>query len=199
MKANRFLYIFCTSKGGFAPFRSLSQSSNSVDAALPRRLKCCFQPRFLVLLLALGGTGGCSVAPDRPAGKETLSPCGWLPNCVNSASGRGLQAVAPIQANARQWQALKAWIVQQPDWEIVIDDISYIQAIVKTPLMRFRDDVQLQFDTDSKLIQVRSSSRLGISDLGTNYRRVEALRKVLYPVAASRQPNGATLQSNLHH
>ena len=189
MKANRFLYIFYTSKGGFAPFRSLSQSSNSVDSAVPSRLKCCFQPRFLVLLLALGG----------PAGKETLSPCGWLPNCVNSASGRGLQAVAPIQANARQWQALKAWIVQQPDWEIVIDDISYIQAIVKTPLMRFRDDVQLQFDTDSKLIQVRSSSRLGISDLGTNYRRVEALRKVLYPVAASRQPNGATLQSNLHH
>ena len=161
--------------------------------------KPSFQTHFLTLLPALVVAAGCSSAPNRPDSDTALPACGWLPNCVNSASGRGLQAVAPIQANARQWQALKAWIVQQPDWEIVIDDISYIQAIVKTPLMRFRDDVQLQFDTDSKLIQVRSSSRLGISDLGTNYRRVEALRKVLYPVAASRQPNGATLQSNLHH
>jgi uncharacterized protein (DUF1499 family) len=198
MRANLFLYNFCTSRGGFAPFRSLSPWSNSIDSALARRLKSCFQTRFLVLLLALGGTGGCSVAPDRPAGKATLAPCGWLPNCVNSASGRGLQAVDPIRANDRQWQALKAWIVRQPDWEIVIDDICFIQAVVKTPLMRFRDDVQLQLDMDSKLIHVRSSSRLGFSDLGTNYRRVEALRKVLYPVAASRQTNGATLQSRLH-
>jgi len=161
-------------------------------------LRSCFQPRFLVLLLALGGVGGCSVAPDRPAGKATLAPCGWLPNCVNSASGRGLQAVDPIEANARQWQALKAWIVRQPDWEIVIDDSSFIQAIVKTPLMRFRDDVQLQFDPDIELIQVRSSSRLGISDTGTNYRRVEALREVLYPAAARRQTSDVNLQSNLH-
>jgi len=161
-------------------------------------LRCCFQTRFLVLLLALGGAGGCSVAPDRPAGKATLTACGWLPNCVNSASGRRLQAVDPIEANARQWQALKVWIVRQPDWEIVIDDSSFIQAIVKTPLMRFRDDVQLQFDPDIELIQVRSSSRLGISDTGTNYRRVEALREVLYPAAARRQTSGVNLQSNLH-
>ena len=115
-----------------------------------------------------------------------------------TATGRGLQAVDPLEANARQWQALKAWIVHQPDWEIVIDDSSFIQAIVKTPLMRFRDDVQLQFDPDIELIQVRSSSRLRISDTGTNYRRVEALREVLYPAAARRQTSGVNLQSNLH-
>jgi len=48
------------------------------------------------------------------------------------------------------------------------------------------------------LIQVRSSSRLGISDTGTNYRRVEALREVLYPAAARRQTSDVNLQSNLH-
>jgi uncharacterized protein (DUF1499 family) len=146
--------------------------------------KGCLQPRFLALLLALGVTVGCSSTPDKPAGNAGLAPCGWLPNCVNSASGHGLQAVDPIQANDAQWQQIKAWIARQPDWEIVIDDSYFIQAIVKTPLMRFRDDVQLQFDPDIGLIQVRSSSRLGISDLGTNYRRVEALRAVLHPAAA---------------
>jgi uncharacterized protein (DUF1499 family) len=64
--------------------------------------------------------------------------------------------------------------------------------------MRFRDDIQLQFDPDSKLIQVRSSSRLGISDLGTNYRRVEALREVLEPAASSGRTSGANVRSNVH-
>jgi len=156
------------------------------------------QRRLLALLLALGATGGCSSAPDKPAGKAALEPCGWLPNCVNSVSGQGLQAVDPITANDRQWQQLKTWMARQPNWEIVIDDDNFIQAIVKTPLMRFRDDVQLQFDPDSELIQVRSSSRLGISDLGTNRRRVEALREVLDPAAANERASGADSRSNLY-
>ena len=168
------------------------------DSVVTRPLKSCPQPRFLALLLALGATGGCSSTPDKPAGKEALAPCGWLPNCVNSVSGQGLQAVDPIKANNGQWQQIKTWIARQPDWEIVIDDSYFIQAIVKTPLMRFRDDVQLQFEPDIELIQVRSSSRLGISDLGTNYRRIEALREVLDPAAASGRTSGANAPSSLH-
>jgi len=160
--------------------------------------KACVQPRFLALLLALGAIGGCSSTPDKPAGKAALAPCGWLPNCVNSASGHGLQAVDPIKADDAQWQQIKTWIALQPDWEIVIDDGDFMQAVAKTPLMRFRDDVQLQFDPDIGLIQVRSSSRLGISDLGTNYRRVEALRAVLSPAAASGRTSGTSARSNAH-
>jgi len=168
------------------------------DSAVTRPLKSCPQPGFLALLLALGATVGCSGTPDKPAGKAALAPCGWLPNCVNSVSGQGLQAVDPIKANNGQWQQIKAWIAGQPDWEVVIDDSYFIQAIVKTPLMRFRDDVQLQFDPDIELIQMRSSSRLGISDLGTNYRRIETLREVLDPAAAGGQRSGANARSNLH-
>jgi len=47
--------------------------------------------------------------------------------------------------------------------------------------MKFRDDVQLLFLPDDRLIQVRSSSQLGLSDLGTNARRVEALREQIRP------------------
>lgn len=165
---------------------------------LKNPLKFCPQYGFLPLLLALCATGGCSSTPDKPAGKEALEPCGWLPNCVNSVSGHGLQAVDPIKANDRQWQQLKIWITSQPDWEILIDDDYFIQGIVKTPLMRFRDDVQLQFDPDIELIQVRSSSRLGISDLGTNYRRIELLREVLRPIATNRKMRDANPRSDLH-
>jgi len=56
-----------------------------------------------------------------------------------------------------------------------------MQAIVTTPLMKFRDDVQLLFLPDDQLIQVRSSSQIGLSDLGTNARRVEILRDQINP------------------
>ena len=160
--------------------------------------KSSLQTRFLTLLPALVVAAGCSSVPGRPDGDTALPACGWLPNCVNSESGRGLQAVDPITAKDGQWQELKAWVVHQPDWEMVTDDGNFIQAIVRTPLMRFRDDVQLHFYPDIELIQVRSSSRLGISDLGTNYRRIEALREVLNPIAASEQTNGVTPRSHTH-
>lgn len=125
--------------------------------------------------------GGCSSAPDKPAGMRELPECGALPNCVNTLSGSGLQASEPLKANAGQWQGLKSWIARQDGWEIIVDDADFVQAVVKTPVMGFRDDVQLLFLPDLQLIHVRSSSRLGLSDLGTNARRVETLRAQLAP------------------
>ena len=129
-----------------------------------------------VLLLA-----GCTSSPGKPQNRQVLPECGWLPNCINSQSGRGAQASEPISASTEQWQKLKTWIALQEDWKITVDDGNFMQAIVTTQLMKFRDDVQLLFVPDDQLIQVRSSSRLGLSDLGTNARRVETLREQLKP------------------
>ena len=120
--------------------------------------------------------GACTGVPTRPMATQALSECGWLPHCVNSQSGRGVQAIGPIKADTEQWQKLRTWIVGQPEWKVTVDDGDFIQAVVTTPGLRFRDDVQLLFLPESQLIQVYSSSRLGISDLGTNARRVEKLR-----------------------
>lgn len=125
--------------------------------------------------------GGCTSPPGKPATMQVLPECGALPNCVNTQSGRGVQAADPLIANADQWLELKAWVAQQQDWEIIVEDDYFIQAVVKTPVLRFRDDVQLLFLPAGQLIQVRSSSRLGISDLGVNARRVELLRDQLAP------------------
>ena len=132
-------------------------------------------------LAAVLSLGGCSNSPSKPQNPQVLPECGWLPNCINSQSGRGAQASEPIRANAEQWQKLKAWIALQEDWEITVDNSNFMQAIVTTPLMNFRDDVQLLFLPDDRLIQVRSSSQLGLSDLGTNARLVESLRDQLKP------------------
>ena len=119
---------------------------------------------------------GCTSAPQTPATGAALPDCGILPNCVNSELAEGGKSIAPLEAGEQQWEQLKKWIAAQEDWTITTDTGDFVQAVVKTPLMRFRDDVQLRFDKDQGVIHVRSSSRLGISDMGTNRRRVETLR-----------------------
>jgi uncharacterized protein (DUF1499 family) len=151
--------------------------SNSRNPATGMQLALHLSCTLAAMLLL----AGCTSSPSKPATLQVLPECGWLPNCVNSQSGRGAQASEPIRANAEQWQQLKAWIAQQEDWEITVADGNFIQAVVKTPLMGFRDDIQLLFLPDDQLIQVRSSSRLGLSDMGTNARRVETLREQLMP------------------
>lgn len=92
----------------------------------------------------------------------------------------------PLQATALQWQQLKKWIASQQDWTITTDTGDFVQAVVKTPMMRFRDDVQMLFVEDAGVIHMRSSSRLGIGDMGTNRRRVEMLRSQLEGEAPDR-------------
>lgn len=128
----------------------------------------------------------CTSAPEKPAPGAGLPACGLLPNCVNSDSGEGARAIAPLPATTAQWQQLKQWLANQDDWSIITDRGNFLQAVVKTPLMRFRDDVQLLFDEQAGLIQVRSSSRLGISDMGANRKRVERLRDHLSAARAHR-------------
>ena len=135
---------------------------------------------LLTIILA-----GCTSAPEQPGADAVLPPCGMLPNCVNSDSGTGGSAIAPLQATTEQWQALKRWLAAQDDWTITVETADFVQAVVKTPLMQFRDDVQLAFKQQAGDIQVRSSSRLGISDMGVNRRRIESLRAHLASEAAA--------------
>ena len=138
------------------------------------------RPTNITIKIILAATilffSGCSKPPMVPENSRSLSPCGNLPNCINSESGRGLQSSNPVKANAEQWAMLKAWIRQQKDWQIIVEDESFIQAVVSTPVLKFKDDIQLLYMAESNLIHLRSSSRLGLSDLGTNANRVEKLR-----------------------
>ena len=160
----------------FRTLQGLNVSSLSMEG-----MKLNTRTRYVQMLVPVLLLGGCSSAPDKPVMLQGLPECGSLPNCVNTWSGRGVQAGEPLMATAEQWQRLKSWVARQDDWEVIVDDGYFIQAVVKTPVMRFRDDVQLLFLPDLQLIQVRSSSRLGFSDLGTNALRVETLRDQLAP------------------
>ena len=78
--------------------------------------------------------------------------------------------------------AAKAWPLVRKTLEtwrrttIVAFEDRYLHARCETPLMRFVDDLELLLDADGKTVGVRSASRVGYSDLGTNRKRVEHLR-----------------------
>jgi len=49
----------------------------------------------------------------------------------------------------------------------------------QNPLLRFVDDLEFQYSPDEDVIHMRSASRLGYSDFGTNRKRLESIRERL--------------------
>ncbi len=110
--------------------------------------------------------GGLKACPDRP-------------NCVNSQATDAGHAIAPLAFRgdaAAAVKALAAIVAATPGATIVKAHENYLQATFATPTMGFVDDVEFHADAARNVIDVRSASRLGHSDLGANRKRVEALR-----------------------
>lgn len=112
------------------------------------------------------------------AGK--LAPCPNSPNCVVSQGTQDREhAIAPISYTVDKATALaklKAVIAAQPRATLIEQTEDYLYAEFTSQLMGFVDDVEFYFDSDEPVIQVRSASRLGESDLGVNRKRIEAIR-----------------------
>lgn len=111
-----------------------------------------------------------------------LSPCAASPNCVSSDAGDNDHAIPPLVITGKAdsvWQALVAYIEAQPRWKITVREPNYLRAESRTLLLRFVDDVEFNFRPAEGQIAMRSASRIGYSDLGTNRRRLEAVRQAL--------------------
>lgn len=66
--------------------------------------------------------------------------------------------------------------------KLITNAPNYLYAQYTTPLMKYVDDVEFWFDPNNNVIQVRSASRLGKSDLGANRKRIEVVRAALATV-----------------
>jgi hypothetical protein len=80
-------------------------------------------------------------------------------------------------------------------WEVVAHnrDAGRIEAIATTRLMRFKDDVvvRLREDRAGTRVDVRSKSRLGRGDLGTNARRIRRYLAALTQIHTSQHQAAA--------
>jgi uncharacterized protein (DUF1499 family) len=110
-----------------------------------------------------------------------LAPCPNSPNCVVSQGNPDADhAIAPLQYSgdgAAAMAKLVAVIQAMPRTNVVQQTDDYLYAEFTSQLMGYVDDVEFYLDSAESVIQVRSASRLGQSDLGVNRKRVEAIRR----------------------
>lgn len=136
-------------------------------------------PRLAALL------GGALLAMSQPTDEADLAQgrlraCPPSPNCVSSQADDAAHRVEPLAFQGDPSAAmdrLRRAIVSLPRAKIVTATPSYIHAEFTSRLFRFVDDVELLLDPERRVVDVRSASRVGYSDLGANRKRVEALRE----------------------
>lgn len=107
-------------------------------------------------------TSQAALYPDHP--QRAYSDVAPLP-----LRGNGPATIAKINAVVGGMEGAK----------IVKSDPDYLYAQFTTRLMKFVDDVEFWYDPTAGVIQVRSASRVGKSDLGVNRKRIEAVRAAL--------------------
>ncbi|MEO8166465.1 MAG: DUF1499 domain-containing protein [Betaproteobacteria bacterium] len=104
------------------------------------------------------------------------------PNAVCSQATGGYHQIAPLTYKGtleQAMKALKAIVENTPHTQIVELKNDYLYAEFASALVGFVDDVEFYFPQNANIIDVRSASRLGYSDLGVNRKRIETIRAEL--------------------
>lgn len=140
---------------------------------------------FLVAVLVLAAVWLANALAPVPAHVGhtggALRPAPGRPNWVASFSDEPARRVEPFRFEGDAAAALarvKAAALAAGG-RLRAETPDYLHFTFTTPLLRFVDDVEFVLDREARVIHVRSGSRVGHSDLGTNRRRVENLRRGL--------------------
>ncbi len=123
-----------------------------------------------------------NTAPKLGVDNGELSPLGSRPNSVSTQTDKNSKRVEAIPfelAPAQQMSKVASVLEAMPGAKIKQQADAYLYAVFTSPLMRFKDDVEVYLDTEAKLVHFRSASRVGYSDLGVNRKRYEEFAKRL--------------------
>ena len=110
------------------------------------------------------------------------------PNCVSSMADNAdsehyIEPFSYTGLSRKEAIEKMAEILEQEErCRIIRVDENYIHAEFRSKLFRFVDDAEFYFPQDEQVVQVKSASRLGYSDLGVNRKRIEHLREVFKSV-----------------
>ena len=100
-----------------------------------------------------------------------LAPCPSPAHCA--------RVEWPVADPQAALAALVPVIEATPRTELVEQGNGYLHATASSAFFGFVDDLELYADTERSVLQARSVSRLGDSDLGVNSRRLDALHQAL--------------------
>ena len=107
-----------------------------------------------------------------------LPPCPDRPNCVCTQSRSGHHRMEPIPYRVTLSEArsrLVDIVGAMPRTTIVRERENYLHIEFRSRLFRLVDDVEFYLEDERGLIQFRSASRRGYSDMGVNRRRMEKI------------------------
>jgi uncharacterized protein (DUF1499 family) len=110
-----------------------------------------------------------------------LSPLPNTPNAVSSQTDNTSRYVPPWPFKSSLTDSREAVIKALGTYggiEVISSEANYIHAVSTTSGLKFNDDLEFYFDTDTSLIHFRSSSRVGYSDLGLNRERYTRLKEL---------------------
>ena len=114
---------------------------------------------------------------------DKLKPCPSTPNCVSSMATDKKHFIEPILIPARSGDTSDIILKVLDEFsrvKVTETQENYIHAEFTSLIFRFVDDVEFYFpksESDVVRVDIRSSSRVGRSDLGVNRKRMEAIRE----------------------
>jgi uncharacterized protein (DUF1499 family) len=132
----------------------------------------------LLLAIALF-VSGCSHDDPGDDTMATISSCPSKPNCVSSTDPDEAHRVAPLDVGGDKDAAflrLRGVMDAMARTKLVGEEEDYLHYEVRSRIMRYVDDVEFGFDKERGVIDLRSASRVGYSDMGVNRKRVEEIR-----------------------
>jgi len=159
------LYFVTLAYFGFVPSASAHSLTHSLNSAISTPMT----------LFSFSGTRPTNIGVTN--GK--LLACPNSPNCVSSQSTDAEHKISPLTYTgdaAKALEDLKVTIASMPRTKIITAEGNYIYAEFTSSLMGYVDDVEFYLNADKNIIEVRSASRLGESDLNVNRNRIEAIR-----------------------
>lgn len=144
---------------------------------------------LLVLALGAAQLGALEGRPpdDLGASGGLLKPPSVTRNSVSSQTDRhpghpqaDYARIDPLPLKAggaeASFDALAAALQQLGGVRNLVRQPGYLRAEARTPWLGFVDDLEFVVDAQRGVIDLRSASRLGSEDFGTNRKRIEALR-----------------------
>ena len=99
---------------------------------------------------------------------DNLSDCKLITNCIFQTW--------KVDDSEKFFSELIQILENTPRVKIIKKEKYYVHALATSRIMKFIDDIEIKNLNQENIFQVKSSSRLGIYDLGVNKRRVQTLR-----------------------
>jgi uncharacterized protein (DUF1499 family) len=134
---------------------------------------------FFVMIGCMVMTACSGTRPDNlGVTNGMLADCPSSPNCVNSQATDEEHAVPAFTYECSRQEAfdrLKTAVLSCDRMTVVEEKNDYLRIECTSAIMGYVDDEEFYFP-EEKVIEVRSASRIGYSDLGVNRDRVEYIR-----------------------